>query len=324
MENLRGSLLMVAAMAGFALEDVLIKQLAGSLPMGQVIALIGCGGALNFGLLTIVRGRRLLSPALLSRPVLLRNVAEAVAAVSFVAAIVLSTLSSASAILQTTPLALTLGAALFLGESVGWRRWTAIGVGFLGVLMIIQPGMAGFMPASLLAVVAVAAVALRDLASRAIPADVTGMQLAAWAFATLIPTGLLMMLGMGSTPVLPSAPDLVRLAGAFIVGGIGYYALVGATRTGEVAVVVPFRYTRLVFAMILGALAFGERPDPLMLSGAALIVGAGVYTIWREARIRHKPMAECVTSKTRSAGRDNRASGASATKASEAGPGKNC
>lgn len=314
MENLRGSLLMVAAMAGFALEDVLIKQMAGSLPMGQVIALIGCGGALNFGILTIVRGRRLLSPALLSRPVLLRNFAEAIAAVSFVAAIVLTTLSSASAILQTTPLALTLGAALFLGESVGWRRWTAIGVGFLGVMLIIQPGLAGFVPASLLAVVAVAAVALRDLASRAIPADVTSMQLAAWAFATLIPTGLLMMLGMDTTPVMPEAPDLVRLAGAFIVGGIGYYALVGATRTGEVAVVVPFRYSRLLFAMVLGALVFGERPNPLMLAGAALIVGAGLYTIWREARIRAKPVAECVAAKMEPVGSSNDASSSSTSR----------
>ncbi|MDZ7839425.1 MAG: DMT family transporter [Gammaproteobacteria bacterium] len=292
MENLRGSLLMVAAMAGFALEDVLIKQMAGSLPMGQVIALIGCGGAFNFGVLTIVRGQRLLSPAVLSRAVLLRNLSEAIAAVSFVAAIVLTTLSSASAILQTTPLALTLGAALFLGEPVGWRRWTAIGVGFLGVLLIIQPGLAGFAPASLLAVIAVAAVALRDLVSRAIPANVTGMQLAAWAFATLIPTGLLMMLGMGTPPVMPGAPDLMRLAGAVIVGGFGYYALVGATRTGDVAVVVPFRYSRLLFAMVLGAMVFGERPDLLMLAGAALIVSAGVYTIWREARIRTKPLAE--------------------------------
>ncbi|MGA8260267.1 MAG: DMT family transporter [Arenicellales bacterium] len=288
MGNLRGSLLMVAAMTGFSLEDVLIKQLASSLPMGQVIVLIGCGGALNFGVLARLRGQRLLPPALLSRPVLLRNLAEAIAAVSFVSALVLTTLSGASAILQTTPLALTMGAALFLGESVGWRRWTAIGAGFLGVMMIIQPGLAGFVPASLLAVVAVAAVALRDLVSRAIPADVTGIQLASWAFATLIPAGLLLVLVTGATPVMPEAPDLVRLAATFVVGGVGYYSLVSATRTGEVSVVVPFRYSRLVFAMILGALIFGERPDALMLAGAVLIVGAGLYTIWREARIRRR------------------------------------
>jgi len=277
---------MLAAMSGFALEDVFIKLLASAMPMGQVLALIGAGGVINFGVFARLRGQRLLSPALLTRPVLLRNLAEAIAAVSFVSALVLTTLSSASAILQTTPLALTMGAALFLGEPVGWRRWTAIGAGFLGVLLIIQPGLAGFAPASLLAVIAVAAVTLRDLSSRAIPAHVTSIQLAAWAFAALIPTGLVVMAVTGAAPVMLQAPDLARLAGAFLFGGLGYYALVGATRTGEVAVVVPFRYSRLVFAMILGALIFGERPDPLMLAGAALIVTAGLYTIWREARIR--------------------------------------
>lgn len=295
MENLRGSLLMVAAMAGFALEDVLIKQMAVTLPMGQVIALLGCGGALNFGALTIARGRRLLSPALLSRPVMLRNLGEVIATASFVSALVLTTLSGVAAILQAAPLAVTLGAALFLGASVGWRRWTAIGAGFLGVILVIQPGLAGFTPASLLAVLAVAAIALRDLSSRAVPPEVSSIQLSAWAFASLIPTGLVMMLAMGTAPVMPGAPDLVRLGAAFVVGGLGYYALVGAARTGEVAVVIPFRYTRLVFAMILGGLVFGERPDPLMLAGAALIVVAGLYTIWREARAHPRPVPEGAT-----------------------------
>lgn len=289
MENLRGSLLMVTAMTGFALEDVLVKQMAVALPMGQVIALLGCGGAVIFGLLALAGGKPLLSPAVLSWPVILRNLGEVIATAGFVTALVLTTLSSVSAILQAAPLAVTLGAALFLGAPVGWRRWTAIGAGFIGVLLVVQPGLAGFTPASLFAVVAVAAIALRDLASRAVPADVSGIQLAAWAFAALIPTGLVMMAAMGTPAVMPAGPDLLRLAGAFVAGGSGYYALIGAMRTGEVAVVVPFRYTRLVFAMILGAVVFAERPDPLMLAGAALIVGAGLYTIWREARPRPVP-----------------------------------
>ncbi len=82
--------------------------------------------------------------------------------------------------------------------------------------------------------------------------------------------------------MLPAAPALLRLGAAFMVGGAGYLAIVGPTRTGEVAAVVPFRYTRLVFAMLLGALVFGERPGPLMLAGATLVVGAGLYTIWRD------------------------------------------
>jgi len=293
MQNLRGSLLMVAAMVGFALEDMLIKQMAGAMPIGQVIALIGCGGAINFATLARLNGRRIVSPHVLSRPVLLRNLGEMIASASFVAAIVLTTLSSASAILQATPLAVTLGAALFLHEPVGWRRWTAITVGFVGVLLIIRPGLGGFTPASLLAVVAVAAIALRDLSSRAIPADVSGVQLSTWAFASLIPTGLVMMLAMGTPAAVPGAADVARLAGAFVVGGFGYYAIVGATRTGDVAVVVPFRYSRLVFAMVLGGMVFGERPDGLMLTGAVLIVAAGLYTIWREALARPRPVPEC-------------------------------
>lgn len=286
MDNLRGSLLMVAAMAGFALEDVLIKQIASGVPIGQVLALIGCGGTLIFGTLALVNGKPVMSRDALLRVVVLRNLGEVVGSVTFVAALVLTTLSSASAILQATPLAVTLGAALFLGESVGWRRWTAVGIGFVGVLLIIQPGLAGFAPASLLAVVAVAALAMRDVCSRAVPTAISSFQLAAWAFMSLVPAGLATMLAMSTPPVLPTPPDAMRLGGVFVVGGLAYYALVGATRIGEVSAVVPFRYTRLVFALILGNLVFGERPDPLMLTGAALIVGTGIYTIWRGASAR--------------------------------------
>ncbi|MDX1609874.1 MAG: DMT family transporter [Halofilum sp. (in: g-proteobacteria)] len=294
MENLRGSLLMVGAMLGFALEDMLVKQIAVALPIGQVIALIGGGGTLIFGTLARANGRRLLSPVLLTRPLLLRNLGEIVATACFVSAIVLTTLSSASAILQATPLAVTLGAALFLREPVGWRRWAAIGVGFAGVLLIIRPGLEGFAPASLLAVAAVAALALRDLANRAVPRDIAGSQIATWAFAAVIPTGLAMMWVMGTPAVMPGPPDVARLGGAFVTGGVAYYAIVAATRTGDVSAVVPFRYTRLLFALALGALVFGERPDMLMLAGAALIVGAGLYTIWRETALaRQRPLPEC-------------------------------
>lgn len=292
MDNLRGSLLMVAAMAGFAVEDMLIKQMSAGLPMGQVVAMLGVGGTLIFGTLTLVRGQRVWSPVFLSRAVLLRNLGEMIATASFVSAIVLTTLSSASAILQATPLAVTLGAALFLGEPVGWRRWSAIGVGLAGVLLIIRPGLEGFAPASLLAVLAVAGLALRDLAVRTVPRNVSSGQLSVWGFATVMPTGLLMMLAMGSAPTIPAGPDLGRLAAAMLTGVLGYYAIVAATRTGEVAVVVPFRYTRLVFALILGTLVFGERPDGPTLIGATLIVGAGLYTIWREARAVPDPAPE--------------------------------
>lgn len=274
---------MVAAMAGFALEDVLIKQMTAGMPVGQVLAMLGAVNGLAFSLLAIAQGGSLLSPAVLSRPVVLRNLGEAIGSVAFVSALALSSLSGTSAILQATPLAMTLGAALFLRESVGWRRWTAITLGFAGVLLIIRPGATGFSLASMLAVLCVFALAMRDLASRAVPTSVSSMQLAAWGLLSTVPAGLATLLVTGQAPVVPAASDIARLGGILVVGGLGYYALVAASRTGEVSAVVPFRYTRLVFALLLGAVFFGERPDLPMLAGAALIVGTGLYTIWRTA-----------------------------------------
>lgn len=279
---------MVGAMACFALEDVLIKQLARAMPTGQVLMLIGAGGGVVFGLMARLSGRPLLSRALLLRPVLVRNLSEAVGSVAFILALVFTTLSGASAILQATPLAVTLGAALFLGERVGWRRWTAIGIGFIGVLLIIQPGLAGFTPASLFSVVAVFLLAARDLASRAVPAGVASVQLASWGFLSLVPGGVAVLLVMGDPPATLAASDLLRLAATLVIGCLGYYAIIAATRVGEISAVVPFRYTRLVFAMVLGALVFGERPGALMLLGSALVIGTGLYTIWRTAVLRRR------------------------------------
>lgn len=277
---------MLAAMAGFALEDVLIKQLATTLPVGQVLAMVGAGGGLIFSIITLRGGRRLVSAGLLSTPVLLRNFGEAIGSAAFVTALALTTLSSASAILQATPLAVTLGAALFLREPVGWRRWTAIALGFAGVLLIIQAGLAAFAPASLLAVLAVVMLAVRDLASRTVPPEIASVQVAAWGFLSLVPAGIVTLLVMGMQLEMPRAAEMLRFAATVCVGCVGYYSLVAATRIGEVSAVVPFRYTRLVFALVLGYVVFDERPDAMMLAGSSLIVGTGLYTIWRSARRR--------------------------------------
>jgi len=283
MDNLRGSVLMVLAMAGFALEDMFVKRLAAGMPVGQIIALIGLGGAVIFAAICAGQGRRLWSRDLLAGPVLLRNAGEMAATMSFVTAIALTPLSSASAILQATPLAVTLGAALFLREPVGWRRWTAILAGFAGVLMVVRPGLAGFAPASLFAVGAVIGLALRDLATRAVPRAISSMQLSAYAFATLVPTGTLLLVLSGGA-VVPGAGAWRDLGLALGCGVGAYYAIVAAMRVGEVAVVTPFRYTRLVFALGIGVLVFGERPDGWTLMGAAVIVASGLYTLMREAR----------------------------------------
>lgn len=287
MENLRGSALMVLAMAGFALEDMFVKRLSYDLPVGQILVFLGAGGAVMFGAISVGRGHRLFSRDLITTPVMLRNLGELIGTLGFVTAIALTPLASASAILQATPLAVTLGAALFLGEDVGWRRWSAILVGFVGVLMVIRPGFAGFEPASLFAVQAVFGLALRDLATRAVPRTVTSMQLSCYGFATIVPAGLIMVWISGGA-VNPDATQWRDIGLALILGVAGYYAIVAAMRVGEVSFVTPFRYSRLIFALIIAVTLFDERPDALTLIGASIIISSGLYTLLRERRLRRR------------------------------------
>jgi len=178
-DNLRGALLMTLAMAGFALEDMFIKLLSGTIPVGQILFMLGASGALVFGLFANAKGQKLFSADMASRAMIIRNIGEVVGTVGFVLGFVLASLFTASAILQATPLVVTLGAALFLGAQVGWKRWMAILAGLFGVLLIVRPGMAGFEPASLWAVIGVLGLATRDLATRAAPMRISGFQMSA-------------------------------------------------------------------------------------------------------------------------------------------------
>ncbi|MDX5382430.1 MAG: DMT family transporter [Rhodobacterales bacterium] len=286
MENLRGSLLMTVAMLGFAIEDMFIKLLSATVPLGMVLILLGVGGAVVFAILALMRGDALFSRDLLARSVLIRNAGELIGTVGFITAIALTPLSSASAILQATPLVVTLGAALFLGEQVGWRRWSAILVGFAGVILIIRPGFDAFEPASLFAVMGVVGLALRDLATRTVPRSISSMQLSTYAFLTLVPAGIGMLAFTGDAPRVLNGLEWLLIAAALAFGVLSYYAIVAAMRMGDVAVITPFRYSRLVFALCFGVLFFGERPDMATLAGSALIVASGIYTFWREARLR--------------------------------------
>ena len=289
--NLLAALMMILAMAGFAVEDAVIKHLSATMPVGQVVMIICAAGAVAFAVIARRAGLSLWRPEALRGAVLLRNLSEMIGGGTFVLAIALAPLSVVTAILQTMPLAVTLGAALFLAEPVGWRRWVAIAVGFAGMLIILRPGTADFDPAAALAVVTVLALSVRDLAIRRVPPAVHSLQLAGWGMLAAIPSGAILILLVGQAPVLPTAPDWGLLALASLCGVGGYGALVLATRSGDVAVTTPLRYTRLVFAMAIGVLVFGERPDAATLLGSVLIVGAGLYTLTREMRLRRTPSA---------------------------------
>ena len=280
-DNLTGILLMLAAMALFAVEDLFLKWLAVDLALGQIILISGLLGAPVFVLMAWRAGQGIFVKDALHPAVITRNIGEMVGTASFVAALAIAPLGTVAAVLQAMPLAVTMGAALIFGESVGWRRWTAIGVGFLGVLLVIQPGADGFQAASLLVLITVAGMSVRDLAARAIPARVTTAQVSAWGLmaVTVLGAGMLAVTGGGRAV---STVEAVILLGAVVFGTAGYWAITSATRTGEVAVVAPFRYSRLVFSMTLGVVFLTERPNALTLVGAGLIVASGLYAFARE------------------------------------------
>ena len=289
MNNIRGILLIVMAMAGFAIEDMFVKMLSSPWPTGQILIGLGLGSSTIFLLLALYKGDNLLARAAWSPLPLMRALCEAFAAAAFALSLALVDISTVAAVFQAMPLVITMGAALFLGEQVGWRRWSAIFVGFLGVLLIIRPGFEGFDPATLIVLIAVFAVAARDLLTRRIDSAVSSYVVSFQGFASLIFAGACMLpfttkpLGsLGNT-------EAQMLAGAILFGAIGYWGIVTAMRVGEASVVAPFRYTRLLFSLAIGVFVFQERPDALTLLGASLIIGTGLYTFLRE-RALAKPV----------------------------------
>ncbi|PJF09561.1 DMT family transporter [Pseudorhodobacter sp. MZDSW-24AT] len=282
-ENLRGAMFMVLSMAGFAIEDVFLKASARVMPMGQAVLIVGLAGMAVFALMAWRQGEPAFHPALRSRGLAIRSGFEVAGRLFYALAIALTPLSTTSAILQATPLVVVGGAALFFGEPVGWRRWLAVGLGFVGVLIILRPGFDGFSALSLLAVLGMLGFAGRDLATRAAPKVMSNRQLGVAGFAMLTLAGAV-ILGWSGGAVWPDARGWGLLAGTALFAVLGYHALTAAMRTGEIGFVTPFRYVRLVFALGLAVVLFGERPDLATLFGAGLIVGSGIYTLMRGNR----------------------------------------
>lgn len=287
-DNLRGVMLMLIAMALFAVEDMFLKWAAIGLPVGQIVLTSGLCGLPVFVWLARREGRKVVTRAALHPWVLARNIGEMVGTLAYITALAAVPLSTVSAILQALPLGMTMVAALFMQEQVGWRRWCAIAVGFAGVMLIIRPGMEGFHPQSLWVLLSVAALVLRDMATRILPRDFSTSQVSAWGLGSIALLGVMMTLAHGSL-VRPSGLQTGLLAGVVMFGTAGYWAVTAASRTGEVSVVAPFRYARLIFAIGLGAVVFAERPDGVTLTGAGLIIGSGLYSFARE-RIRKRSL----------------------------------
>lgn len=276
--NLRGAVFMVLSMAGFAVEDALIKAAARVVPVGEVILCMAVAGVAFFGVMALRAGQPPVPRAALSGTMALRSGFEVAGRLFYALAIALTPLTATSAILQASPLVVVLGAAVLFSEPVSRARWAAVVVGFIGVLIILRPGVEGFSMLSLLAVAGMLGFSGRDLATRAAPPALSNAQLGVAGFAMLGIAGAIILAVSGGA-ALPDLRTAGLIAGAAVFGIAGYGALTVAMRTGAVSAVTPFRYTRLVFAMILGVLVFGERPDGLTLLGSALVVGCGLLAL---------------------------------------------
>lgn len=283
-DNARGALFMALAMASFAANDAIIKFASGHINVGQIMLVRGVMTTTVVFLLAWRTGA-LRHPRVLFRPmVLIRTLCEMAATITFMSALARMELANASAILQSLPLAITLGAALFLGEPVGWRRWLAIIAGFLGVMMIIKPGPDGFSSAALLAIAAVFFTATRDLVTRKMYRDVPSLTISAFTSMATTCLGAVILVPMGGWR--PMETDvLIAVAAASVLILAGYQAIIAAMRSGEISFVAPFRYSSLIWAILMGIYIFGELPDGWTIAGATVVIFSGLYTFYRE-RVR--------------------------------------
>jgi len=281
--NLRGAVLMMATMACFTFNDTLVKMTEGAVPLFQLIFL---RGVLTTLLIVGARGRLGRMHFDIDRRdwvlIALRSCAEVTATFLFLSALFNMPLGNATAILQALPLTVTLASAVVLGEAVGWRRMTAIAIGFVGVLLIVKPGAAGFTIWSLYAVGAVCCVTVRDLVTRELSPDVPSISVTLISAMTVMTGAGIVSTFQPWAPVSGAYGLLIAAAAIFILGG--YYFSIRVMRVGEVSFVAPFRYTGLVCALILGWLVFEEWPDNWTLLGAAIVVGTGAFTLYREGK----------------------------------------
>lgn len=282
--NMRAVLAMVAAMLIFSISDVMMKIVGARMPIGELLLLRGVmASALIVPLALALCGPDQFRAVATPR-VLWRSLAEAVCSVLYFIALITMPLADAAAVAQFAPLAVMAGAALFLGEPVGWRRWTAAGVGFVGVLLIIKPATSAFQPAALIMMGSNLFVAMRDLITRGLPPTTPTVLVAAMAMLAVTLAGLL-MLPFGTWHA-PSPAEWAMLFASSLAVIAGFLLTILAMRSGDIGLVSPFRYSFMVFATLASLIFFGEAPDLWSRGGIALILLAGLYSIYRERKRR--------------------------------------
>ncbi len=290
----RGSIAMFAGMFLFTINDTLVKLTVEHLPTSQVMVLRGIFSIVIVGALVItICGFRSLT-ALMDKPVMARSVFETITALCYITALAHMGLAEMLSLMQTTPLMLTALSLPVLGIAVGWRNWMAVVVGFVGVLAIVQPTPAGFNSMALVALGAAFAVTLRDLTTRRIHTGIHSLVITLSASVFVFAVGL--VLALFETWVMPTLTEWLYLLAAAVMLSVGNLCVILAFRGTDIAIVGSFRYTVVLWSIILSALVWNVLPNTLALAGAALIVLSGVYTLFNAAVTRRKALQAQMTS----------------------------
>lgn len=274
----RAILMMVAAMAVLTINDAIAKWLTQRVPVGEVLALRGAMVVVLAIAWAAARGRLADLRVRRWRPNLARGALMAISTFLFVTSLSLLPIADAIAISFAGPIFGTVLGAILLGEKVGWRRWSAVAVGFAGVVIIVRPTPDMIRLVALIPLGAALFGALRDVVTRRLG---TGGE--STLAILVVSTSVVALAGLTTLPfgwVPLGWLELALFAGSAVLVGVAQSLTIEALRYGEVGLVGPFKYTSLVWAILLGALVWGDVPESTIWLGSAIVIASGLY-IWR-------------------------------------------
>ena len=275
-KNSKGILLMLISMAAFAVGDTFVKISGSFLSPSQIMFFLISGGLIIFTLIALSKGERLRDRRAFSPILLIRYSAEMLGLVAMIMGLTKIPLSVVGTVTQASPILVAAGAVIFFKEVVSWRRWSSIIIGFFGVVLVIQPTGQSLDFAVIWPVVALVAFSVRDLVTRLTPSDIPSASIATFTMIAAFPFTVAWVFFSGQK-FFPPGIEWAVVAGMIILGSIGYLLLITSLRIGDLSAIMPFRYSRIVFLLILGVLVFGESLSSSMLIGSTLIIFSGIY-----------------------------------------------
>ena len=285
--NAKGIVLMLFSMVAFALEDTFVKMSGSFLSPAQIMFFLISGGLILFALIAVAKGENLKEPRAFAPVLLLRYCTEMIGLLGMIMALTNVPLSIVGAVTQASPILVAVGAVIFLRETVSWRRWSSIAIGFCGVVLVIQPWGESLDYAVLWAVLALVGFSVRDLVTRLTPPDIASASLATFTMVAALPFTATWVLFTGEK-FFPAEINWIIVGCMVILGSVGYLLLITSLRLGELSAIMPFRYSRIVFLLIFGVLFFGESLSLSMFLGSALVIVSGIYLMWREHVVKQR------------------------------------